>query len=70
MPQRLIENLQAATRHFHAYEQMKQEREENQQKKDLANINYWTNIAKAATVAVPILIAAGALAKGFVSPAK
>ena len=30
----------------HAYEQMKQEREENQQKKDLANINYWTNIAK------------------------
>lgn len=49
---------------------MKQEREENQQKKDLANINYWTNIAKAATVAVPILIAAGALAKGFVSPAK
>ena len=54
----------------HAYEQMKQEREENQQKKDLANINYWTNIAKAATVAVPILIAAGALAKGFVSPAK
>ena len=54
----------------YAYEQMKHEREESQQKKDLANINYWTNIAKAATVVIPILITVGAVAKGFMSSTK